>query len=356
MDKQGRRDFLRQVGAGIAAGGIVANTIRAEAANRAHEANRADEANRAVPAPASTPSVVDRSSVGTVRDLPKRRLGRIGLEVPPLSFGTAAMGHPLYEPEPFERVINAAIDAGVFYIDTARNYDVAEERLAPVLRRRRNELFLVTKTWAKSKDDCLRSLEKSLKTMQVDSVDLCHMHNVGEYETEQAIGKDGCLAGLREAKKRGLIKHIGCTGHLRPMRFIPVLETGEIDVLMCAMNFVDRHTYNFEEKVLPVARKHDTGIICMKVYGGVTGGWDGYKKLRPGRLVADKHRQDAFDYALSIPGVATCVVGIRSIEELRLAIEAVRDFKPLEGKRRERVLAKGAALAREWKDHFGPVA
>ncbi len=52
------------------------------------------------------------------------------------------------------------------------------------------------------------------------------MHNVGDYDTEQAIGKNGCLDGLREARKRGLIRFIGCTGHLRPQRFIPVLETG----------------------------------------------------------------------------------------------------------------------------------
>ena len=195
-----------------------------------------------------------------------------------------------------------------------------------------------------------------MSLLGVDYVDLCHIHNVGDYETEQAIGKNGCLAGLLDAKKRGLIKHIGCTGHLRPQRFIPVLETGEIDVLMCAMNFVDHHTYNFEDKVLPVARKHNCGIIAMKVYGGVTGSWDGYKKRRPGRLVSDEHRQDTFDYSLSIPGLATCVVGMKTLEELRLAIQAVRNFRPLEGERRTAVLAKGAAMAREWVDHLGPVA
>ena len=135
-----------------------------------------------------------------------------------------------------------------------------------------------------------------------------------------------------------------------------MLETGEIDVLMVAMNFVDHHTYNFEEKVLPVARKHDVGIIAMKVYGGVTGSWDGYKLKRPGRLVSDEHRQDAFDYALSIPGLTTCVVGMKTLDELRLAIEAVRNHKPLNGERRDAVLAKGARMAKEWGPHFGEVA
>lgn len=336
----GRREFLRQIGAGVAGSVIAGEAIGSE--------------NNLASRPVRGPEDAEpRPAVGTLQDLPTRPLGRVGIQLPPLSLGTAAMGHAFYQAEPFEEVIDAAIDAGVRYIDTARIYDVAEERLKPVLARRRKDVFLVTKTWSKTKDECLKSLDKSLTLMGVDDVDLCHIHNVGDYETEQAIGRNGCLAGLLEAKKRGLVRHIGCTGHFRPARFVPVIETGEIDVLMCAMNFVDCHTYNFEEKVLPAARKHNCGIICMKVYGGVTGSWDGYKKRRPGRLVSDEHRQDAFDYALSIPGLSTCVVGIKSLEELRLAIQAVRSFKPLEGRRRQMVLAKGAEMAKEWGPHFG---
>jgi aryl-alcohol dehydrogenase-like predicted oxidoreductase len=294
--------------------------------------------------------------VGTIKDLPKRALGKVGIRVPPLSLGTAPMGHAFYRPEPFEEVLNAAIDAGVTYIDTARLYDVAEERLAPILAKRRKELFLVTKTWSKTRDDALRSLEKSLSLLGVDSVDLCHMHNVSQYTPREAIGKGGLLEGLQEARRRGWIRHIGCTGHMLPDKFVPVIETGEIEVLMVAMNFADRHVYNFEEKVLPAAHKHGCGIVCMKVFGGVTGGWNGYKKRQPGRLAGDEHRQDAIDYALSIPGVSTCVIGLKTLKELRLAIAAMRSHRPLEGKRREAVLAKGARLAEEWGERFGPVA
>ncbi|MBI4578233.1 MAG: aldo/keto reductase [Planctomycetes bacterium] len=342
----GRRELLRQIGARVI-GGVAARDVLAG------EGTAGSPAGESVPAsrPAAGPA-----DVGSIRGLATRRLGRVGIQVPPLSLGTAPMGHAFYQAEPFEEVVNAAIDAGIRYLDTARIYDVAEERLKPVLAKRRKEVFLVTKTWAKSRDDCLRSLEKSLSLLGVDYVDLCHIHNVGDYETEEAIGKNGCLAGLREAKKRGLIRHIGCTGHFMVPRFVPVIETGEIDVLMCAMNFVDYHTYNFEEKVLPTARKHDCGIIAMKVYGGVTGSWDGYKKRRPGRLVDDADRQDAIDYALSIPGVATCVVGVKTLEELRLTIQAARNHRPLEGPRRETVMAKGAAMARDWGDHLGKVA
>ena len=324
-----RRDFLRTVGTGLI--GAAASSAMAAETNG------------------------DKPGVGTIADLPKRRLGRIGIDVPPLSFGTAAMGHAFYRAEPFEEVVNAAIDAGVTYMDTARLYDVAEDRLAPILAKRRKELFLVTKAWARSRDEALSALEQSLTAMQVDSVDLIHLHNVGQYTREEALGKGGLLEGVLEARKRGWCEFIGCSGHGVPARFIPIIDTGEIDLIMVAMNFVDRHTYNFEERLLPVARKHDCGIVCMKVYGGVTGSWDGYKKRRPGRLASDEHRQTAFDYALSIPDVATCVVGLKTLDELRLAIQAVRNFKPLDGKRREEVTTLGKQMAEEWADHLGPV-
>ena len=303
--------------------------------------------------PASQPAT--QSAVGSIRDLPKRPLGKLGIDVPVLSFGTAAMGHPLYEPGPFEEVINAALAAGIRYYDTAPGYDVAETRLGAMMSRIRKDIFLVSKTHAKTRDEAHRDVEASLKRLNTDYLDLYHLHNVGELDTEQAIGKGGALDGLLELKQQGVVRHVGCTGHLKPARFIPVIETGRIEVLMVAMNFVDRHTYNFEEKVLPVARKHDCAIVAMKVYGGVTGSWDGYRKLRPGRLVGDADRQDAIDYALSIPGLSTLVMGFKTLDELRLAIRAVRNHKPLEGPRRAAVLAKGARLAKEWGDHFGPV-
>ena len=306
---------------------------------------------RAASQPAST-----QSAVGSIRDLPTRPFGKLGIQVPVLSFGTAAMGHAFYEPGPFEEVVNAALAAGIRYFDTAPIYDVAEERLGAMMSRIRKDIFLATKTHAQTRDESFRDVEASLKRLKTDYVDLCHLHNVGQITTEQAIGKGGGLEGLLELKRQGVVRHIGCTGHLKPARFIPVIETGQIEVLMVAMNFVDRHTYGFEEKVLPTARKHGCAIIAMKVYGGVTGSWDGYKKLRPGRLVGDADRQDAVDYALSIPGVSTLVMGFKSLEELRLTIHAVRNHKPLEGPRRDAVLAKGARLAKEWGEHFGPVA
>lgn len=325
-----RRELLQCLGAGMAGAASVGTARAGEAA-------------------------ATRPAVGTIKDLPTRKLGRIGIRVPVLSFGSAPMGHAFYRAEPFEEVTLAAIEAGITYIDTAPVYDVAQERLGPIVAKHRKELFLVTKSMGRTRDDVLRDIDKSLAHLQTDHADLAHLHNIGQHETEHLLGKGGALEGMLEAKKRGWIRHIGGSGHLRPARFLPVIETGEIDLLMLAMNFVDRHTYNFEERVLPAARKHGCAIVCMKVLGGVTGSWDGYKKRRPGRLVSDEYRQMAFDYALSIPDVSTLVVGMKSLEELRLIIAAARAARPLDGERLAQVIAKGKELAAEWGEHFGPV-
>lgn len=328
-----RREFIRQAGAGVVVGALAPASLMADGQPQS-----------------GTPST------GSVMDLPARRLGRIGRQVPVLSFGTAPMGHALYSQEDFDEVIHAALDAGLIYMDTAPTYDVSQERLGRTVERRRGDIFLVTKTRAKTRDDALRDVERSLQQLRTDYADACLIHNLGDLAGDAALGSGGTLEGLIEARRRGWIRHIGCSGHMLPGRFIPVIETGEIDLIMVAMNFVDRNTYNFEEKVLPVARKHDCGIACMKVYGGVTGGWDGYSKRRPGRLAGDEHRQAAVDYALSIPGVSTCVIGMKTLGELRLAIEAVRNHQPLQGQRREDVLALGVKMAGEWKAHLGPAS
>ncbi len=330
-----RRRFLQGLGTGVLGGAVMVPWLRG--------AER----------PRTQPT-----EVGTIKDLPKRKLGRMGIDVAPLSLGTAAMGHALYEAEPFEQVVNACIDAGVCYLDTALVYDVAEKRLQPILAKRRKEVFLVTKAMKPTRDEVLRSLETSFKNMGVDGADLCHIHNAGSWPTEVVLGKGGALEGMLEARKRGWTRYIGCSGHLRVDRFAPLIETDEIDLVMLAMNFVDVHTYNFEQRVLPVARKHRCAIVGMKVYGGVSGDdvWGGYRKLMPGRLAQDEAtRQDAVDYALSIPGVSTCVIGLKSLEELRLAIKALRDHRPLDDTRREKLAARGAALARQWGPRFGPV-
>ena len=119
---------------------------------------------------------------------------------------------------------------------------------------------------------------------------------------------DGVFTWLIEQSKAGRAD-LGISGHNLTARFPKFLETGEVDVLLAAVNFVDRHTYNFEETVLPVARKHGVGIVAMKVFGGAAGGE--YKNPK-GPHIGIQHVASALRYALSLPGVVSANLGVHS--------------------------------------------
>ena len=71
------------------------------------------------------------------------------------------------------------------------------------------------------------------------------------------------MPGIFEARKRGLLRFIGTSGHMRPHSIVTAIETGEIDLTMNALNFADRNNYDFEGLVLPAAKKQGTAVVAM---------------------------------------------------------------------------------------------
>lgn len=281
--------------------------------------------------------------------LPQRLLGRTEVRVPIVGLGTAPMAD--LPQEEFTRVADAALNAGITYVDTAPNYGPAQAKLGPVVARRRKEMFLVTKVEEPTRDGALRQVEQNLKELRTDRIDLVHMHSFGDADVEQWLGKQGMLEGLRQARERGLIRFIGVSGHHRPARFLPALRTGEIDVLMAAINYVDRFTYGFEEKVLPVAREQKMGIVAMKVLGGAAG--FRYHPPAPGLLSGSSYRS-AFRYALSQPGVACALIGVKDLDEMRQAAREAAAYRPLTRTELSALADTGRTLSRTWGPHFGP--
>ena len=250
--------------------------------------------------------------------------------------------------------VNAAIDLGVNFIDMARKYDVAEEGVGLALGRRRKDVFLATKVMADTVADAERSFSESLRLLKTDHVDLLYFHHVGDRKVEIARGADGVFTWLLKQKKAGKTRFVGISGHDRPHKFGQLLESGEVDVLLVALNFVDRHTYNFEEKVLPVARKHDVGVVAMKVFGGAQNGNYPDPKCPPQLEV--QHLELAVRYALGLPGVATLNIGVHNVEQLRKDVEMVKRYQPLTAEEQAKCLALGKELASRWGQHLGPLA
>lgn len=339
-----RREFVR--GGALAAGAALGLL------GAGRDARAAEDAPPEAPKPPAGTEAVRAAPI------PKAVLGRTGVEVSILGLGTALLGHQNNNrPEipKLVRVFAAAIDRGVTYVDTARIYGGAEEALKEVLATRRDKVFLATKVWAETWDEAEKSFHESLATMGVEHVDVLHLHHAGGKDIDKVLGEKGSWEFIQKAKKDGKARFTGITGHARTPLFVRMLETGSVDVMMVAMNFVDRHVYGFEEKVLPEARKQKTGVMAMKVYGGVRGGFKNYpaKTPHPAQLDAAHHRR-SIAYVKSLEGVTGMVIGVHDMEQLEENIARVLETKPLSKEEFARVSEEGKAMARDWEPRFGP--
>ncbi|MBX7246794.1 MAG: aldo/keto reductase [Candidatus Sumerlaeaceae bacterium] len=285
--------------------------------------------------------------------LPTRLLGKTGLKVPILGYGTGPVGTQRTL-EDGVQLFQSALEMGITYFDTAPNfagYGQAQLQLGHAFKGRRKDVFLVTKCFKPRADDALRLLESNLKELQTDHADLVYAHSLGADEMDPAVvmGPGGVMEFLAKVKREGLARFVGVTGHNRPGRFLPILEKYGIDVMMNAVNFVDCNTYDFEEKVWPAAARKNVGLVAMKVYGGGSG-------RKADSLLPIEHHATSFRYALSLPGVSCAVIGMKNAEELKQNVEWAKSFSPLSREEVAALRTQGKTLAAKWGPHYGPVA
>jgi aryl-alcohol dehydrogenase-like predicted oxidoreductase len=284
--------------------------------------------------------------------LPLRLLGKTGQKVSILGLGTVSLGN-LAEAKDAEKLLNRAIDLGITYIDTAppstskalfTGYGKAQRYIAGVLKERRKDVFLVTKCLEIEGAKALELLKKNLKDLGVEQVDLVHTHSIGHavYDFDELVGDNGPMATLEKAKKDGLARFVGITGHNRPEKFAKVIEKRSIDAMMNAVNIVDRHTYAFEDVVWPTARKKEIGLVAMKVYGG------GIVSCK----MPEELRRASLRFALGVEGVTTAVVGMRTVEEVEQNVAWAKEFKPLTADELAELKKKTIEVAKKWGAHL----
>jgi len=290
-------------------------------------------------------------------DVPRRTLGKTDVPITTYTLGTAPCGFSEHvSVKDIADIVNAAIDLGVTSIDTARRYAKAEEGVGLGLGRRRKEVFLATKVFADTIEEAEECFSTSLKLLKTDYVDLAYFHNLGVRDMDRALEPDGVFPWMIKQKKLGKARFLGLSGHNLPHRFARFIETGDVDVLLCAINFVDRHTYNFEEKVVPLAKKHGLGIVAMKVFGGMGAGMKAYTGPPGPPLVPEQHVESAVRYALGIPGVTTVNIGVHSADQVRKNVEMVKRYRRLSSNEQTALADLGKQLSKEGGEHFGPVA
>ncbi|HOV78359.1 MAG TPA: aldo/keto reductase, partial [Sedimentisphaerales bacterium] len=220
---------------------------------------------------------------------------------------------------------------------------------------RRDKVFLVTKCWTDSAARAQQMFEESLRTLKTDHVDLVHIHNVGNKNLDKVLAKDGILEYLLRQKEAGKTRFIGLSGHERPPVFLKMLETDQIDVVMSVMNYADRNIYDFEGKVLPECRKRNVGVVAMKVYAGIKGGFPNHRNGGVGCNTPPEMLGKALAYALDLEGVSVANVGPFTMEQAIQNVELARRYKPLTETERQELLAFGKQLAATLGPRYGPV-
>ena len=256
------------------------------------------------------------------------------------------------------RLYETAFREGITYFDTApefAGYGKAQTQLSYFLKHVRPQVFLVTKCYEPDGERALKLLEESLRELGTTYADLVFVHSVGADKMDPRIvfSKNGTYAALMKAKALGLTRFVGLSGHSRPSRFLHALRQFDIDVLLNAVNFVDRHTYNFEEQVWPAAARANIGLIAMKVFGGAE--QPPPKTLSNSKMPVEYH-DIAFRYALSQPQVCCASIGMATHRELEENLRRARMFQPLTDGEGRRLHDAGALLARQWTDHLGPLS
>lgn len=244
----------------------------------------------------------------------RRILGKTGLEVSCLGFGGFHLLEiPVHQAE---SLLNAYLDQGGNYIETALNYGAgeSERKIRPVMQKRRSECILVSKSPERTGEAFRKSVEKSLDNLGVQHLDIILMHAVKEMEElQQILAPDGAFAEAQKMIAEGKVGHVGISMHGQPDVLIEALKRAPFEVVMTTLNYYDIHNFpKLLNELVPLAQEKNVGIILMK-------------PLADGLLY--RNADDAFRYALSLP-VSVVVTGINTADmldmDLRIAEQHVQ--------------------------------
>ncbi|MBN1191255.1 MAG: aldo/keto reductase [Dehalococcoidales bacterium] len=191
------------------------------------------------------------------------RLGKTGMKVTRLGFG----GIPIQRLDRNRavEVVSRCLDLGINFLDTANGYSTSEERIGLAIAGLREKVFIASKTTTQTPGMMRKNLLLSLERLKTDYIDLYQFHNVSDFKTlDRIVGEERLLTFMEEAKKEGLIRHIGITSHQIDVAKKAV-QSGLFETLMFPFNFLVPEA---ADVLLPVCKEKDVGFIAMKPLAG----------------------------------------------------------------------------------------
>jgi hypothetical protein len=349
---QSRRSFLRLGGAVAAA--VAGRTI----GGAAHAASAPVVALPGTAAPPAGPV-----NPATAQAMPTRNLGKTGFKAGIFSLGgQSALERPHNESDAVP-LIERALDLGVNYIDTSSIYGGperwSEQYIGRVMKRRRTEAFLASKTKERTREGSLRMLERSLQLLQTDHLDCWQLHDLGTMgDIEEVFARGGAMEALIQAREQGVVKHLGITGHFRPDCLIEAIRRYPFDTVLLAVNAAERFHYSFEETLIPLAVERQLGIVAMKLTGRrrilssyVPPPEDAQKRSWEGSAVVATSAgtlsmREAMYYALTLP-VSTAIVGVDTVAQLEENVRLAREFTPLSNAQMTAIARRAERVAKQ---------
>ena len=262
-------------------------------------------------------------------------LGKTGVEVPRIALGLGSRWCSIDDEDKALDIISYALDNGLYYWDTAANYEnkkngaVSEERIGKILKDRRKEVFISTKVSERDPDKAMKQIERSLKRLQTDHVDMLKMHSVeGGDKLEEIKGEGKLIEIVQKMKEEGVAKNIGFSGHTEATALKHLVENYNFDSMLMALNHWNaKNGYRREEEAIPAASSIGMGVMLMKV-------------IRPIEQDISLDPKDMIRYSLSIPGANGAVLGIDSMEIVKSNISILKNFKPMTNDEMDRMTAR----------------
>ena len=260
----------------------------------------------------------------------KRRLGKTDMDVSVLGFGGAEIGFENASPDAVEKLLKSALDAGLNVIDTGECYRDSEELIGQTVSDRRDDFFLLTKcghphgmessaNWSQA--SLLQSIERSLRLLKTDRLDIVHLHSCSESE----LRNGEAITALQTARERGYTRYIGYSGDSRAAHF--AVECDAFDTLQTSISIADQEAI---ELTMPLAHKKQMGVIAKRPIANAawkTGHkpiqgyhheyWERLRKLNYEFLRNTDLETTigiALRFTLSVPGVHTAIVGTKKPE------------------------------------------
>ena len=271
-------------------------------------------------------------------ELRRRRLGRTGLMVTELGLGAMDTPHS----DEGAATIEAALEAGINFIDTGRDYEGSEFLIGQVVRRRgglSDDVHLSSKTFSHTASGAQRDVDRSLSFLGVEQISLYHLHDVSTEAAWEAVrGEDGALEGLKVAQFRELIGHIAVSCHSTPL-LRELILSGEFDAVMLEYSAFFPET----APLIDLAAEHDVGVIVMRPLGG-----SGRTSVIRGRL--DEGTAGAVTpanllrYVLSNPGVSVAIPGARYPSRIAANVATAASYETMSAAERSELEAEAARL------------